>query len=107
MGLFKKHPTAVILSVIFHLALVAFFVFGVDFGDKEIVSKPAINIVKATVIDESKMKAEAEKLNNLAKKKKLQEKKRLDDIKKKRLAEEKRVADLKRQKANKKKWEGI
>jgi len=98
MGLFKKHPVAVILSVIFHLALVAFFVFGTDFfSEKKIESKPVVNIVKATVIDESKIKAEAEKLKNLEKKKKLQEKKRLDDIKKKRLAEEKKIADLKKQ----------
>lgn len=98
MGLFKKHPIAVTLSVIFHLALVVFFVFGGDFfNEKKIESKPAVNIVKATVIDESKIKAEAEKLKNLEKKKKLQKKKRLDDIRKKRLAEEKKIADQKKQ----------
>ncbi len=103
IGLFKKHPLAVILSVTFHLLLVAFFVFGIDFTDDKIHSKPPVNIVKATVIDESKIKAAAEELKNLEKKKKLQEKKRVDDLKKKRLAKEKKAADLKKKKASQKK----
>ena len=104
MDLFKKHPIAVTLSVIFHLALVFFFVFGAElFNEKKIESKPTVNVVKATVIDESKVKAEAKKLKELEKKKKLQEKKRLEDIKKKRLAEEKKIADLKKQHAEQKK----
>lgn len=104
MDLFKKHPIAVMLSVIFHLALVIFFVFGAElFNEKKIESKPTVNVVKATVIDESKVKAEAKKLKELEKKKKLQEKKRLEDIKKKRLAEEKKIADLKKQHAEQKK----
>ena len=74
MDLFKKHPIAVTLSVIFHLALVFFFVFGAElFNEKKIESKPTVNVVKATVIDESKVKAEAKKLKELEKKKKLQE----------------------------------
>lgn len=98
MGLFKKHPIAVTLSVIFHLVLIIFFVFGAElFSERKIESKPTVNVVKATVIDESKIKAEAEKLKNLEKKKELQKKKRLDDIRKKRLAEEKKIADLKKQ----------
>lgn len=104
MDLFKKHPIAVMLSVIFHLALVIFFVFSAElFNEKKIESKPTVNVVKATVIDESKVKAEAKKLKELEKKKKLQEKKRLEDIKKKRLAEEKKIADLKKQHAEQKK----
>ncbi|HAI95935.1 MAG: protein TolA [Cycloclasticus sp.] len=104
MDLFKKHPIAVMLSVIFHLALVIFFVFGAElFNEKKIESKPTVNVVKATVIDESKVKAEAKKLKELEKKKKLQEKKRLEDIKEKRLAEEKKIADLKKQHAEQKK----
>lgn len=104
MDLFKKHPIAVMLSVIFHLALIIFFVFGAElFSEKKIESKPTVNVVKATVIDESKVKAEAKKLKELEKKKKLQEKKRLEDIKKKRLAEEKKIADLKKQHAEQKK----
>ena len=103
IGIFKKHPLAVVLSVTFHLLLVAFFVFGIDFTDDEIHSKPPVNIVKATVIDESKIKAAAEELKKLEKKKKLQEKKRVDDLRKKRLAEEKKIADLKKKKASQKK----
>jgi hypothetical protein len=37
MDLFKKHPIAVMLSVIFHLALVIFFVFGAElFNEKKL-----------------------------------------------------------------------
>lgn len=104
MDLFKKHPIAVTLSVLFHLVLVIFFFFGAElFSEKKIESKPTVNVVKATVIDESKVKAEAKKLKELEKKKKLQEKKRLEDIKKKRLAEEKKIADLQKQHAEQKK----
>ena len=98
MDLFKKYPVAVILSVVFHLLLVAFFMFSADiFSEKKINPKPTVNVVKATVIDESKIKAEAEKLKNIENKKRLQEQTRLNEIKKKRLAEEKRIADLKKQ----------
>ncbi len=98
MDLFKKYPVAVILSVVFHLLLVAFFMSSADiFSEKKINPKPTVNVVKATVIDESKIKAEAEKLKNIENKKRLQEQARLNEIKKKRLAEEKRIADLKKQ----------
>ncbi|MEH6503294.1 MAG: cell envelope integrity protein TolA [Cycloclasticus sp.] len=95
--IFKKHPKASILSLIFHLLLVGFFIFGSYFSDDELKTKPAVNIVKATVIDESKIKAEAEKLKNIDRQKKRQEKKRLEELKKKRLAEEKKLSDLKKQ----------
>lgn len=103
MGLFKTYPTAVILSVIFHLALIGFFVFGVNLSEKKLETKPPVNIVKATTIDESKIKAEANKLKELERQKKLKEKKRLDDLKKKRLAEEKKITDLKKKQADEKK----
>lgn len=103
MGLFKKHPIAVTFSVLFHLGLVAFFIVGVDFFDEPVVSKPSVNVVKATVIDESKVRAEAEKLKKLDQKKKLQEKRRLDQLKADRLKEEKRLADLKKKQSDEKK----
>ena len=97
ISIFKKHPVAVGLSVFLHVLLVAFFIFGVDFLDEKPAIKPAVNIVKATVIDGAKVKAEADKLKKLARDKKRKEKARLDQLKKKRLAEEKKVADLKKQ----------
>lgn len=103
LEIFKKHPKASILSLVFHLLLVGFFIFGSYFSDDELETKPAVNIVKATVIDESKIKAEAEKLKNIDRQKKQQEKKRLKELKKKRLAEEKKLADLKKQQELKKK----
>ena len=102
MGLFKKHPVAVILSVIFHLALIGFFVLGVNLSEEKVQTKPVVNVVKATAIDESKIKAEASKLKELERQKKLKEQKRLDDLKKKRLAEEKKLAELKKKQADEK-----
>jgi len=102
MGLFKKHPVAVILSVTFHLALISFFVLGVNFSEEKVQTKPVVNVVKATAIDESKIKAEASKLKELERQKKLKEQKRLDDLKKKRLAEEKKLAELKKKQADEK-----
>lgn len=100
----KKHPIAAVLSVTLHVLLIGFFVFGMDFSEEKIQTAPPVNIVKATAIDDTKVQAEAKKLKNLELKKKLQEKKRLDDLKKKRLAEEKKIADLKnKQKQQKKK----
>jgi len=93
-SLFKKHPLAVILSVIFHLALVAFFVFGINFGEEEIHSKPPVNVVKATVVDSSKKQAEVKKLKELDEQRKKKEKKRL--------AEKKKVDDLKKKEIDKK-----
>jgi len=101
-SLFKKHPLAVILSVIFHLALVAFFVFGINFGEEKIHSKPPVNVVKATVVDSSKRQAEVKKLKELDEQRKKKEKKRLEDLKKKRLAEKKKANDLKKKEIDKK-----
>ncbi|PCH85432.1 MAG: protein TolA [Piscirickettsiaceae bacterium] len=96
-SLFKKHPVAVILSVLFHVLLISLFVFGVDFFDEPVESKPPVNIVKATVIDDSKVQAAAEKFKKLEQKKKLDEKKRLQKLKNERLTEEKKLADLKKE----------
>ena len=97
INIFKKHPVAVGLSVLLHVLLVSFFVFGVDVSVDTPPAKPAVNIVKATVIDGAKVKAEADKQKKIALDKKRKEKKRLDQLKKNRLAEEKKLADLKKQ----------
>lgn len=103
MSIFKQYPLAVMLSVIFHALLVAVFVFGVDFNDPVIHAAPAVNVVKATVIDGAKIKAEADRIKALEHRKVLREKQRLADIKKKRQADEKKNADLKKKKEDLKK----
>ena len=97
INIFKKHPVAVGLSVLLHVLLVSFFVFGVDVSVDTPPAKPAVNIVKATVIDGAKVKAEADKQKKIALDKQRKEKNRLDQLKKNRLAEEKKLADLKKQ----------
>jgi len=97
ISIFKKYPVAVGLSILLHVLLVAFFVFGVDLSVDKAPAKPTVNIVKATVIDGAKVKAAADKLKKLARDKKRKEKNRLDQLKKKRLAEENKIAELKKQ----------
>ncbi len=97
INIFEKHPVAVGLSVLLHVLLVAFFVFGMDFSDEKTPAKPIVNIVKATVIDGAKVKAEADKQKKIARDKKRKEATRLDQLKKKRLAEEKKITELKKQ----------
>ena len=100
-NLFKEHPSAVILSILVHVLLITFFIVGLDFFGEPIESKPPVNIIKATVIDDSKVRAEAEKLKKFEQQKKLNEKKRLAALKKKQIEQLKmaRLAKLKKQKA--------
>lgn len=99
IDLVKKHPLASLLSLVLHLILIGFFIFSTSFNEPGSSIVPPVPIVKATVIDDSKIKAEAEKLKNQALEKKQQEKKRLDDLKNKRLAEENKLAELKKEQA--------
>ncbi|PCI20713.1 MAG: protein TolA [Piscirickettsiaceae bacterium] len=103
VSLFKKHPVAVVLSVLFHLVLIAIFVFGFDFFDEPVQSKPIVNVVKATVVDDSKVRAEAEKLKKFEQQKKSNERKRLQKLKAERQKEEKKLADLKQKRLLEKK----
>lgn len=102
-SLFKKHPFAVVLSVIAHLLLVGVFIFGMDFSDTKTNPAPPVNTVKATVIDGAKIKAEANKLKKREAKKRLEEKQRQQRLEKQRKAEQKKIDDLKKQQQNKKK----
>lgn len=102
-SLFKKHPFAVVLSVLVHLIIVGFFVFGLDFSDKKTTSTPPVNTVKATVIDGDKIKVEADKLKKREQQKKLEESQRLKRLEKQRKAEQKKLEDVKKQQQDLKK----
>lgn len=107
-GLIKRNPQAVIFAVILHLVLILLLVFGVDWLKEPEVGRPKVDVVKAKVIDESMIRAEAEKLKKekqqakarqLAEKTKAQKeleklKKQQADLKEKQQAEKKRLADL-------------
>ena len=89
-------PRFLLYSILVHVAFVTVIVVSLDWKSR---AKPAPHVIQATAVDETKIKAEMEKLR-LAdeKKKKLADaqKKKLDDAKKARKREEKKVADLKK-----------
>ena len=89
-------PRFLFYSILIHVVFVAVIVLSLDWNTK---AKPTPHVIQATAVDESKIKAEMEKLR-LADEKKKQladaQKKKLDDAKKARQREEKRLADLKK-----------
>ena len=107
-GIIKRNPKAFIMAVALHLGLIFFLLVGVDWLKDPEAGRPKVEVVKATVIDESMIRAEAEKLKKekqqakarqLAEKTKAQKeleqlKKQQADLKKKQKAEKKRLADL-------------
>jgi colicin import membrane protein len=104
-----QHPRALVLSVVFHVAIIAIVFINYDFSDKTILVKQAdlAKTVKAEIIDQQqleqqkdKKKAEAEKRRKELEKQKREKeaKKRKAEAEKKKKAEAKRIA-LAKQKA--------
>jgi len=97
------NPKYLLLSIIIHAGLAVLLSVSFDWSIKaEDTPKP--NIVDAVVVDQSKVKAEIEKLKQAEKKKKSQEAERLKKLEKKiRIAKQKRQAEEKRLATAKKK----
>ena len=117
-SIMKRNPKAFMMAVVMHLVLVIFLLFGVDWLKDPESGAPKVEVVKAKVIDERQIMAEAEKLKQekqqakakrLAEKTKAQKelerlKKQQADLKKKQVSEKKRLAALeKKRKAEAKK----
>lgn len=100
-NILRHNPLAVILAVLMHVVIIAFLLVGVDWREKPRPMTSTVEIVKARVVDESRLQAEIKKLKD-AKKKKIdkqtaarkKEEKRLADLKKRRIKEKKKLADL-------------
>lgn len=99
-SLFKRvvdSPRFMFYSILVHVIFVAVIVLSLEWQTKP---KPVPHVIQATMIDETKIKAEIEKLR-LADEKKKQlaeaEQKKLDDAKKASQKEEQRLAELKKQ----------
>jgi colicin import membrane protein len=93
----------VLISIGVHIVLMVMLFISFDWTPKPAVVKNQPNVVKATVVDTSKVKAELDKLKRAEEKKQKQEQARMDklkraerDSKKRRAAEEKRIAELKK-----------
>lgn len=99
----KRKLTPVVWAVIVHVLIIGFFVVNLSWV-KHDAAPPAENIVNAVVVDENKVKQEADKLKQAEEKKKqaeLEKKKRLEEeaaaATKKRQDEEQKLKDLEKQ----------
>ncbi len=91
-----KSPRFLLYSILVHVVFVAVIVMSLDWKTRP---KPPPHVIQATAVDESKIKAEMEKLRLADEKKKnlaAAQQKKLDDAKKASKREEKRLADLKK-----------
>lgn len=107
MKVFREQVWPFILAVAVHAALVAFLFINVDWETKPV--RPSINaeVVQAVVIDETKIKAEQEKLRKDEERRKQQErerqqkledeKKKIAELEKQRKVEEQRVKEAEKQ----------
>ncbi len=92
--LIKRNPLAVVVSVVMHVAIIAFMIIGVDWLETPAPPKSNVDIVQARVIDPSRVAAELEKLKKAEAEKIAREKRRLADIKRKQAQEQRRLAEL-------------
>lgn len=105
-----ENPVAMMLAILVHVVLGAVLFVSLEWSDVATPTQPAVNIVKAVAVDESRIRAEVEKLKKAEKKKAKKEKdkqrkldKKARDAKKKRQREEKRLAKLRKEREAEKK----
>lgn len=92
-GIIRENPKAVIFAILVHVVFVGVLIFSFSSSTPTIAVNPEVNIVKATVIDEGKIKKER-KRKEVIKRKKEQERKAAERKKQqaKKKAEAKRLA---------------
>jgi colicin import membrane protein len=102
-SILKRNPLAAAIAIAMHLAIILLMVFGLDWLEKPQAPKFKVDVVQARVVDAAKVDAEVKRLKQAEKDKKSRadaakrkELKRLEDLRKKRRLEEKRIADLKK-----------
>ena len=102
-NLITKYPRAFALAVIFHVIAAGAFVVNFHFDQKPVITPKQVDVVQATMVDESQVQAELNKLKALEDKKRKSEtdrQKKLDreaeKARKKRLQEQKKLKELER-----------
>lgn len=131
LTLISKYPRAFGLAIVFHIFALGVFVINVQLDQKPALA-PKVDVVQATMIDETQVQAELDKLKAIeakkrksetdrqkklnheaekARKKRLKEQKKLKELerkrkkelaKKKKLDKERKIADKKRKEADRK-----
>ncbi len=98
-----QYRLPLLLSLAFHAVLAVLLLANIEFEKKKIVPRPVPDVVQATVIDESKVLAELQKLKQQEIDKKQGEKAKQARLKKAQRKEEKRLADLKQKRVQEQK----
>ncbi len=105
LDLIRRNPLAFILSAAVHVLVIGFMVVGVDWREKPQKIVTQVDVVKARVVDESRLQSEINKQRKLQQDKKDKEQQNLAALKKKQDAEKKRLADLEKQRQQREKAE--
>ncbi|MCF6259501.1 MAG: cell envelope integrity protein TolA [Gammaproteobacteria bacterium] len=105
-----KSPLAMVYAILVHVVLAGVLFISMEWTDLPTPAQPEVNIVKAVVVDESKVLAEMEKLKQAETKKEKQETAKQNKLDKqareaeiKRQREEKRLAKLRKEREAEKK----
>jgi colicin import membrane protein len=100
-----KHPSALFLAVLVHVALIAILVVSIQWNSKPAALQGSDEIVQATVIDETKLQAEKQrKLDEEEAKRRAEEQKKQAELDRQRVAEQRKreaqqAAEKKKQQA--------
>ncbi|MCK4842598.1 MAG: cell envelope integrity protein TolA [Methylococcales bacterium] len=96
MDIFKKHSVSLSISLVLHLSI--FALFGLSFvSEPDVVkNKPLPEIIRASMLDEDKIQAEANRLKNEQKNKKWRQNKKQKALENKRKKEQKLLKEAKK-----------
>ena len=92
-----KFSRSFVLALTLHVLLLSVFILSFDSDSPIMESRPAPEIIDATVIDETQVEAEAQRLKLEEENKRLQEQQRQQQLEAKRQQEEERLNQLKQQ----------
>ncbi|MGR9072567.1 MAG: cell envelope integrity protein TolA [Gammaproteobacteria bacterium] len=99
MDSLKKFSRPLTFSVILHIALLFLLIFSFASRQSMVKPKPVPEIIQATVLDESKIQGEVEKLQREENEQKIAEEKRQKELEAKRIREEKKIKELQQKRA--------
>ncbi|WP_126453677.1 cell envelope integrity protein TolA [Sulfuriflexus mobilis] len=107
----RNNLVPVLIAIGVHVVLIVMLFISFDWSSKPALVQDQPNVVKATVVDAGKVKAELDKLRRAEEKKQTQEQARIDKLrreeretKQRRAAEERRIAELKEKRATEEKY---
>ena len=91
----KQFSWPLVLAITLHIVLLAMFILSFNSKSTLIKTKPVPEIIQATVLDETLIQGEVERLKQLEEDKRTAEEKHQMELEAKRLSEEKKIKELK------------